>query len=66
MERALRSLIWACAAAGALVAFAWPFAVSPDPDSETLRVISRALTVVLLAALVVVEVLRARRRHRGG
>jgi hypothetical protein len=65
-ERALRCVIWACAVAGGLVAFAWPFVVSLDPDSAMLRWLSRTLTAVFLLALAVVEIQRARRRRSGG
>jgi hypothetical protein len=58
---ALRYIVWACALAGALIVFAWPFLVSPDPESPLLMTLSRALVVVLLLALVVAAVLRARR-----
>lgn len=67
-ERTLRVLVWAFALAGVFAAFAWPFAVSPDPDSATLRFLARAVTTALSLALVAAAVVRARacRAPRGG
>ena len=65
-ERVLRSFVWICAGAGVFFAFAWPFVVSPDPDSPTLRLLARALTADLLLFLAGAAVVRARAAGRRG
>lgn len=63
---ALRSLVWIAAAAGVLMAFAWPFAVSPDPDDPLLHAVAIATVIVLLAAITAAAVLKARAPWRRG
>ena len=35
--RAMRVIAWAASGVGIFIAFVWPFVVSSDPDSATLR-----------------------------
>jgi len=60
--RAMRVIAWAASGVGIFIAFLWPFVVSSDPDSATLRVLARATVVVLLVALAAAAAMRARRR----
>lgn len=60
IQRVLRAIVWASAAAGIFMAFAWPFVISVDPDSALLRTLARATVVVLLLALSAAAVARAR------
>ena len=64
LEQALRSIVWAAAAVGVAIAFAWPFVVSTNPDDPLLRMLSRGTVLVLLLALGASAVARAR-RHAG-
>jgi len=45
---------------GVFIAFGWPFLIAADPDDASLRALARATTGVLLLALAVAAVLRAR------
>ena len=57
----LRALLNASAAAGALLAFGWPIAVSTDPNDPAFKAIGIATLVVLLASLAAATALKARR-----
>jgi hypothetical protein len=59
--RALRALLWASAAGGIFVAFAWPFVVSPDPASTVLRWIGTAIAATFLVVLALAAWLTAAR-----
>jgi len=47
----LRGLLWASAAGGIFIAFAWPFVVSPDPASPVLRWAGTAIAAIFLVVL---------------
>jgi len=63
--RALRILLWASAAAGIFIAFAWPFVVSNDPASPALRWIGTVVAATFLVALALAAAVTALRgEHR--
>ena len=59
--RALRILLWASAAAGIFIAFAWPFVVSDDPASPALRWIGTAVAATFLVVLALAAAVTAMR-----
>lgn len=60
LEPTLRRLVWASALAGVLIAFAWPFAISPDPGLPALHAAGVAIAAAFFAALAALVVVRAR------
>lgn len=63
----LRSVVWASAAAGVFIAFAWPFAISDDPTAPALKHAGIAVAVVFFLSLAAAScVAAALRREPGG
>lgn len=62
--RCLRASVGLSAAAGVLLAFAWPLAVSRDPADPAFKAIAIATLMVFLASLSALVVARARRLRR--
>jgi len=60
----VRAVLWLSVAAAILIAFAWPFVISPDPAQPSLRPVAVAVTTSLLASLAALLVLRIRVGHR--
>ncbi len=58
MTRLFSGLLYTSAAAAALLAFAWPFAVSRDQDSATYHVAAVGVLLAFFAALTVLCLLR--------
>lgn len=52
-------MLWLSTAAGVFLAFAWWLLVSPDPASEAFRLAATATTILFLAALAFLIVLKA-------
>jgi hypothetical protein len=66
VTRLFTALLYASAAAAALLAFAWPFAVSRDLDSAAYHVLAVGVLLVFFAALAVLCALRLRAGRGGG
>ena len=60
MLKTFSALLYASVAAAALLAFAWPFAVSPDQDSAAYHALAVGVLLAFLASLVVLCALRLR------
>jgi hypothetical protein len=64
---ALRGVVWAAAAAGIFIAFAWPWVISDDPASPLLRAVGMTVFGVFLVSLALAACVTAvLRRDAGG
>ena len=62
--KAFTAVLYVSAAAAILLAFAWPFLVSPDRDSPAYKVAAVGALLVFFASLMVICALRLRATHR--
>jgi len=60
MTKLFTALLYTSVAAAAFLAFAWPFAVSPDQDSAAYHVAAVGVLLAFFAALLVLCALRLR------